>query len=36
LPGISLQAGRVYTVFVVGSTADKTLEAVFAEDNYGE
>lgn len=36
LPGISLQAGRVYTVFVVGNVADKTLEAVFAEDNYGE
>ncbi|MFZ5993149.1 MAG: DUF4397 domain-containing protein [Deinococcota bacterium] len=36
LPGISLQAGRVYTVFVVGSAVDKTLEAVFAEDNYGE
>lgn len=36
LPGISLQAGRVYTVFVAGNAADKTLEAVFAEDNYGE
>ncbi|PZA08748.1 MULTISPECIES: DUF4397 domain-containing protein [unclassified Meiothermus] len=36
LPGISLQAGRVYTVFVVGNAADTTLEAVFAEDNYGE
>ncbi len=36
LPGISLQAGRVYTVFVAGNAAEKTLEAVFAEDNYGE
>jgi len=34
LSGLAFASGKVYTVFAVGSSADKTLDAVVVEDTY--